>query len=90
MSDSVLEGLKGKLGFGCMRMPMVDGKVDIPLFSKMVDIFLERGFNYFDTAHGYLDEQSESAIRAFLNAERSSRCRTLEESYRASPSAQRP
>lgn len=32
----------------------------------MVDLFLENGFNYFDTAHGYLDGKSETAIRECL------------------------
>lgn len=35
-------------------------------FSRMVDLFLENGFNYFDTAHGYLDGKSETAIRECL------------------------
>lgn len=35
-----------------MRQPI---KVDLTEFLKMVDIFIENGFNYFDTAHGYLD-----------------------------------
>ena len=55
--------LQNKLGFGLMRMPMLpNGKVDIPLLSKMVDAFLERGFTYFDTAWMYCDSQSEAAI----------------------------
>lgn len=32
----------------------------------MVDIFLNNGFNYFDTAHGYLDRKSDTAIRECL------------------------
>jgi hypothetical protein len=32
----------------------------------MVDLFLQSGFNYFDTAHGYLDGKSEVAIRECL------------------------
>ena len=58
--------IQKKLGFGAMRLPMVDGKVDTNAFSLMVDHFLEQGFNYFDTAHGYLDGQSEHAIRVSL------------------------
>lgn len=38
-----------------MRLPMNDDKVDITGFSKTVDTFIENGFNYFDTAHGYLE-----------------------------------
>jgi predicted aldo/keto reductase-like oxidoreductase len=32
---------------------MDGGKIDYETFSKMVDTFLETGFNYIDTAHGY-------------------------------------
>ena len=34
----------------------------------MIDTFLEAGFNYFDTAHGYIDGKSETAIRDCLAA----------------------
>lgn len=54
-------------GFGCMRLPMKDEKVDYEEFSKMIDTFIENGFNYFDTAHGYLDGKSEIAIRECLS-----------------------
>ena len=55
------------LGFGCMRLPMLEnGEVDHAQFCNMVDLFLERGFTYFDTAHPYLDGKSETAIRAAL------------------------
>ena len=54
------------LGFGCMRLPMKDGTVDYDEFNKMIDYYMEQGFNYFDTAHGYLDGQSEIAIRECL------------------------
>lgn len=50
------------LGFGCMRLPMKDGKVDYEMFNKMIDYYMENGFNYFDTAHGYLNGLSEVAI----------------------------
>ncbi|MBQ8974151.1 MAG: aldo/keto reductase [Oscillospiraceae bacterium] len=55
--------IHGNLGFGCMRLPMKGGEVDRPLFSQMIDAFMEAGFNYFDTAHGYLGGKSELAIR---------------------------
>ena len=32
----------------------------------MVDIYLDAGFNYFDTAHGYLEGKSETAIAEAL------------------------
>ena len=43
-----------KKNFGFMRLPMKDGGIDLAQTSEMVDAFLDAGFNYFDTAHGYL------------------------------------
>ena len=60
------ENVKGKLGFGCMRLPMINDEVDYNEFSDMIDLFLKEGFNYFDTAHGYLDGKSETALRDCL------------------------
>lgn len=60
--------VKGLLGFGCMRLPMNGDLVDHAEFSRMVDTYLEAGFNYFDTAHGYLNGKSETAIRACLTS----------------------
>ena len=54
------------LGFGCMRLPMKDDKVDYEEFNKMIDYYIEHGFNYFDTAHGYIGGLSETAIRDCL------------------------
>lgn len=58
--------IKKNFGFGCMRLPMKNSEVDLDEFSKMVDYFLDNGFNYFDTAHGYLGGKSETAIRECL------------------------
>ncbi|MCH5185925.1 MAG: aldo/keto reductase [Oscillospiraceae bacterium] len=63
-----MENVKGKLGFGCMRLPMKDGGVDYEEFSKMVDMFLDAGFNYFDTAHGYVGGMSETALKKCLTS----------------------
>ena len=54
------------LGFGCMRLPMKDNNVDYEEFNKMIDYYMENGFNYFDTAHGYINGKSEIAIRECL------------------------
>ena len=55
--------IHGNFGFGCMRLPMLDDKtVDLEQFSRMTDAFIEAGFNYFDTAHGYINGLSETAI----------------------------
>ena len=62
----MFENVHKNFGFGCMRLPMKGGEVDYDEFIKMVDTFLENGFNYFDTAHGYLDGQSEIALSECL------------------------
>ncbi len=54
--------IHGNFGFGCMRLPMKDGEVDKEQFCRMADDFIAAGFNYFDTAHGYIDGKSETAI----------------------------
>ena len=42
-----------KLGFGAMRLPLSnpdDPKhIDLAQVSQMVDLYLDRGFSYFDT-----------------------------------------
>lgn len=58
--------MKKKLGFGLMRLPMLDEKVDEEQVCRMVDTFLEKGFNYFDTATPYINGQSERAVRNCL------------------------
>lgn len=59
---SIFEKVQGNFGFGCMRLPMNGDVVDTAQFSAMVDKFMASGFNYFDTAHGYLSGKSETAI----------------------------
>ena len=54
------------LGFGCMRLPMNLVNVNYDEFKKMIDYYMENGFTYFDTAHGYLLGKSEIAIRECL------------------------
>ena len=63
-----MEKMQKKLGFGFMRLPMKDGEIDIPQTCDMVDLFLERGFNYFDTARGYLDGRAETTLRTCLTS----------------------
>lgn len=53
-----------KLGFGLMRLPQKDGVIDVEQTKEMVDLFMDAGFTYFDTAWAYAG--SEDAIRQAL------------------------
>lgn len=53
-----------KLGFGLMRLPKKDGVIDVEQVKTMVDLFMDAGCTYFDTAFVYSD--SEEAIRQAL------------------------
>lgn len=61
---------KKKLGFGLMRLPLLDENdaagIDIETTKKMVDTFLQRGFTYFDTAWMYCGFKSENAVKEVL------------------------
>ena len=48
-----------KLGFGLMRLPEKDGKIDHEEVCRMVDSYMQAGMNYFDTAYVYHGGQSE-------------------------------
>lgn len=66
--NAVFPEINGKFGFGCMRLPMSGEAVDIAETTRMVDAFLSSGFNYFDTAHGYLGGKSELALKECLTS----------------------
>lgn len=55
-----------KLGFGMMRLPLLDAQnqaaVDEAQVNAMVDAFLEKGFTYFDTAYLYHNGESENVV----------------------------
>lgn len=53
-----------KLGFGLMRLPKQNEVIDVEQVKQMVDMFLSKGFTYFDTAWAY--PGSEDAIRQAL------------------------
>ena len=61
-----------KLGFGLMRMPKLDphdaSKVDVEQVKQMVDLFMERGFTYFDTAWMYHSFASENVVKEVLTS----------------------
>jgi len=56
-----------KLGFGLMRMPLLDAEdqtsFDYPKINEMVDAFIQNGFCYFDTAFVYHRGKSEEMVR---------------------------
>ncbi len=56
-----------KLGFGLMRLPLRDAgdptSIDMERVIAMVDVFMDRGFTYFDTAYPYHGGRSETAFR---------------------------
>ncbi len=59
-----------KLGFGFMRLPLLDGNdqksFDKEQICRMTDSFMEQGFTYFDTAYMYHDGASESLVKEVL------------------------
>ena len=60
---------RGNLGFGLMRLPQKSDNptdIDIDTLKKMVDLFIERGFTYFDTSYVYHNGESERAINKAL------------------------
>ena len=56
-----------KLAFGMMRLPLLDendeSSVDFEQVNKMADLFMEKGFTFFDTAYPYHMGNSEVALR---------------------------
>lgn len=56
-------GIK-RLGFGLMRLPKAGEAIDVEQTKQMVDLFMDAGFTYFDTAWAYAG--SEDAIREAL------------------------
>ena len=57
------QGIK-KLGFGLMRLPRQGDAIDVEQVKQMVDLFMDAGFTYFDTAWAYAG--SEEATREAL------------------------
>ena len=59
-----------KLGFGCMRMPLLDSNntesIDKEQMAKMIDKFIEEGFTYFDTSYVYHNGLSEKILEELL------------------------
>lgn len=68
MQNNYFGDIKMNFGFGCMRLPMKGEEVDYEQVCTMVDEFIGKGFDYFDTAHGYLNGKSEVAINKCLTS----------------------
>ena len=69
-----LEWQASALGFGCMRLPILDGqngKIDQVKATEMIRRAIDGGVNYFDTAYVYHEQMSEIALG-----------RALEDGYR--------
>lgn len=60
--------IKNRFGFGCMRLPARAGFIDLKQFTRMTDEFIAAGFNYFDTARGYMLGRSEGCVRKALTS----------------------
>lgn len=52
-----------KLEFGIMRLPQKNGETDLEQVGEMVDLYMDAGMNYFDTAYVYHAGKSKEAIR---------------------------
>ena len=69
----IYKDFKGKklssLGMGTMRLPVFEDKtIDIEKTKEMVDYAIQNGVNYFDTAWGYHDGESETVMGEVLSA----------------------
>ena len=67
--NKVFPEIKKNFGFGCMRLPLLEnGEVNNAEFCQMIDTFIAEGFNYFDTAHMYVNGKSEPALKECLTS----------------------
>lgn len=58
------------LGLGCMRLPVIDGKdsqIDKAAAAEMIAYAMEHGINYYDTAWGYHEGNSETVVGEILS-----------------------
>ena len=62
------EKLKERLGLGCMRLKMDEDNVCYKELEDMADYLIASGYNYFDTAHGYIGGKSEICVGDCISA----------------------
>ncbi len=59
-----------KLGFGLMRLPTLPGggqkDIDFGKVQEMIDLYMSRGFSWFDTAYVYHEGHSEEVVKNCL------------------------
>ena len=71
MENKFFSNIKTNFGFGMMRLPLLSDdttNIDVEQVKNMVDMFIERGFNYFDTAHPYHKLTSEKVVKEALTS----------------------
>lgn len=56
-----------RLGFGCMRFPLNNGKIDVKEAKEMIFHAIKNGLNYFDTAYIYHEGESENFLGDILS-----------------------
>ena len=57
--------IQGNFGFGCMRLPMKDEKVDYDEFIRMADAFIDAGFNYRRQPSATVSQKDMTAAGSF-------------------------
>lgn len=71
MANDIFNGAK-KLGFGLMRLPLNNPDdptdIDVEQAKEMVDMFMQRGFTYFDTAWMYCAFKSEVVVKEAISS----------------------
>lgn len=59
-----------RIGLGCLRLPLLDNddpaSVDVAQFTQMIDVFLSKGYSYFDTGYTYHDGMSEKLLNELV------------------------
>ncbi len=56
-----------RLGYGCMRFPIKDDKIDFEYSRNLIHHAYNNGINYFDTAYNYHGGESETFLGKILS-----------------------